>query len=204
MFSLSVTKDTLAASLWPVAAAGPAPRRAGRAVLLALGGTALLTVSAKIQVPFYPVPMTMQTLVVLVLGMAYGWRLGAATVVLYLAEGALGLPVFAGTPEKGIGLAYMAGGTGGYLIGFALGAAACGWLAERGWDRGVASTALAMLIGNAIIYVPGLLWLGALFGWDKPILAWGLTPFLLGDLTKLALAAAVLPAAWKLAGRRAR
>lgn len=175
-----------------------------RGMVLAVAGTALLTIAAKIQVPFYPVPMTLQTFVVLALGMAYGWRLGAATLLLYLAEGALGLPVFAGTPEKGIGLAYMLGGTGGYLIGFVLAAAACGWLAERGWDRGVVRTAAAMLIGNAIIYVPGLLWLGGLFGWDKPILEWGLTPFLLGDLTKLALAAAVLPLAWRWLGRPGR
>jgi biotin transport system substrate-specific component len=145
--------------------------------------------------------MTMQTFVVLTLAMAYGWRLGGATLLLYMAEGAVGLPVFAGTPEKGIGLAYMLGGTGGYLIGFVLAAALCGWLAERGWDRNVAKTALAMLAGNVIIYVPGLIWLGGLYGWDKPILEWGLTPFVLGDLTKLALAAAVLPLAWKWLGR---
>ena len=191
---------TLAGTLWP-------PGKANallRAMVLALAGTALLTVAAKIQVPFYPVPMTLQTFVVLALGMAYGWRLGAATLLLYLAEGALGLPVFAGTPEKGIGLAYMLGGTGGYLIGFVLAAAVCGWLAERGWDRNVAWTALAMAIGNAVIYIPGLLWLGGLFGWDKPILEWGLTPFLLGDATKLALAAAVLPLAWRWLGRPGR
>jgi biotin transport system substrate-specific component len=95
----------------------------------------------------------------------------------------------------------MLSGTGGYLIGFVLAAALCGWLAERGWDRNVAKTALAMLAGNVVIYVPGLIWLGGLFGWDKPILAWGLTPFILGDLTKLALAAAVLPLAWRWLGR---
>jgi biotin transport system substrate-specific component len=155
-------------------------------------------------VPFYPVPMTMQTMAVLVLGMAYGWRLGGATVVLYLAEGALGLPVFAGTPEKGIGIAYMLGSTGGYLLGFALAASACGWLAERGWDRNPVRTAVALLAGNVLIYVPGLLWLGALFGWDKPILAWGLYPFLLGDLTKLALAAAIMPLAWRAVRRIGR
>ena len=138
----------------------------------------------------------------LVIAMAFGPRLGAATVMLYLAEGAVGLPVFAGTPEKGIGLAYMLGGTGGYLLGFLLAAALVGMLAERGWDRNVGTTALAMLFGNVVIYVPGLLWLGTLFGWDKPILAWGLTPFLLGDVTKLALAAAVLPLLWKLAAKR--
>ena len=168
-----------------------------RSIILAVIGSALLWLSAKIQVPFWPVPMTMQTFVVLTLGMAYGWRLGAATVMLYLVEGAAGLPVFAGTPEKGIGLAYMLGGTGGYLVGFVLAAAVCGYVAERGWDRRVVTTALAMLIGNALVYFPGLLWLGSLFGWDKPIVEWGLTPFILGDVVKLALAATVLPFVWK-------
>jgi biotin transport system substrate-specific component len=189
---------TLASAIWPTTAA----RNILRNIILAVGGTGILWIAAKIQIPFYPVPMTMQTFVVLALGMAYGWRLGAATLLLYMAEGAVGLPVFAGTPEKGIGIAYMLGGTGGYLIGFVLAAGACGWLAERGWDRNVVMTALAMLAGNVLVYVPGLLWLGTLFGWDKPILEWGLTPFILGDLTKLALAAAVLPLAWKLVRRR--
>ena len=202
MPSLSVTAETLAATLWPVEQAEPAAKRALRNLLLAVVGAQLIWLSAKIQVPFHPVPMTMQTFLVLGLGMAYGWRLGAATILLYLAEGAVGLPVFAGTPEKGIGLAYMAGGTGGYLFGYLLAAAACGWLAERGWDRSVVSAALAMLVGNVLIYIPGLLWLGILFGWDKPILEWGLTPFVLGDLAKLGLAAALLPLAWKLVGRR--
>jgi len=173
-----------------------------RLTVLAVLGTLLLTLAAKVQVPFYPVPLTLTTLVVLGLGMAYGWRLGAATLALYLLEGAVGLPVFAGTPEKGIGLVYMMGPTGGYLLGFFLAACVCGWLAERGWDRSVTTTALAMLIGNVIIYLPGLLWLGSLLGWDKPILEWGLTPFILGDAFKLALAAALLPMAWKLLRRR--
>jgi biotin transport system substrate-specific component len=202
MPSLSVTAETLAATLWPVGQAKPAAARAVRNMFLAVVGAQLIWLSAKIQVPFHPVPMTMQTFMILGLGMAYGWRLGAATVVLYLAQGAMGLPVFAGTPEKGIGLAYMAGGTGGYLLGYVLAAGACGWLAERGWDRNVITAALAMLAGNALIYIPGLLWLGILFGWDKPILEWGLTPFVLGDLAKLGLAAALLPLAWKLVGRR--
>lgn len=192
-----VIHSTLIGTLWPAESTS----RAIRFVVLAVAGTALLTLSAKIQVPFYPVPMTMQTFAVLVIGIAYGWRLGTATLLLYLAEGAVGLPVFAGTPEKGIGLAYMMGGTGGYLVGFALAAAVCGWLAERGWDRNAVTTALAMLIGNIIIYIPGLLWLGAVFGWDKPILQWGLTPFLLGDAAKLVLAAATLPLVWKLIRR---
>jgi biotin transport system substrate-specific component len=161
---------------------------------LAVAGSLLLWASAKVQVPFYPVPMTMQTFAVLVIGAALGWRLAFATVALYLAEGMAGLPVFAGTPEKGIGLAYMVGPTGGYLAGYLLAAPAVGWLAERGWDRRVLTTALMMLIGTALIYAPGLLWLGSVVGWDKPVLAWGLTPFLPGDLAKLALAAALLPA----------
>lgn len=168
-----------------------------RQMSFALGGSLALWLSAKAQIPFYPVPLTMQTFVVLAIGVVAGWRLGAATVALYLAEGALGLPVFAGTPEKGIGLAYMLGPTGGYLIGYLLAAAACGWLAERGWGRGIVTTALAMIAGNALIYTFGLLWLGTLLGWDKPILAWGLTPFLLGDLLKIALAAVLFPAAWR-------
>jgi biotin transport system substrate-specific component len=165
---------------------------------MALLGTALLTLCAKIQIPFYPVPLTMGTFAVLMIGMTYGWRLATATLLLYMCEGAAGLPVFAETPEKGIGLNYMMGGTGGYLVGYVLAASACGWLAERGWDRNFASTILVMLVGNALIYVPGLLWLGVLYGWDKPILEWGLTPFILGDITKLALAAALMPLAWTL------
>ncbi len=168
-----------------------------RILALAVLGSMALWVSAKIQVPFYPVPITMQTFVVLAIGMGFGARLGAATVGLYLLQGLAGLPVFAGTPEKGIGLAYMIGPTGGYLLGFVLAAAVVGYLAERGFDRNVFTTAIAMFVGNVVIYVPGLLWLGALFGWDKPILAWGLTPFLAGDLVKLALAAAAMPLAWR-------
>jgi len=166
-------------------------------IILATVGSLALWLSAKIQIPFYPVPMTMQTFVVLVIGMVYGWKLGGATILLYLAEGAMGLPVFAGTPEKGIGLAYMLGGTGGYLVGFVLAAMACGFLAERNWDKNVLTTAAAMLIGNAIIYMPGVLWLGILFGWDKPILEWGLIPFIPADMLKLALAAVTLPLIWK-------
>jgi len=191
--------NTLIAVLWPPAASPDLARKA----VLVVAGTLVLTAAAKLQIPFYPVPMTMQTFAVLVLGMVLGARLGAATVAAYLAAGALGLPVFAGTPEKGIGIAYMLGPTGGYLLGFVLAAAACGALGERGWSRNALRTALAMLAGNVLIYVPGLIWLGTLLGWDQPILEWGLWPFLLGDLTKLALAVAVLPLAWRLVdGRR--
>ncbi len=190
-------QPTLAAALWPVAT----QRRLLRGLVLVVVGTLLLTLSAKIKVPFYPVPLTFQTLVVLALGMAYGWRLAASTLAVYLLTGALGLPVFAGTPEKGIGLAYVMGPTGGYLLGFIMAATLCGWLAERGWDRRVASSVLALLLGNVLIYLPGLLWLGAVVGWDKPVLQWGLYPFVVGDLLKLGLAAAALPFAWRLLRR---
>ena len=189
-------------TIWPETGHGRVTREAWRKMTLALAGTLLLTLSAKVQIPFYPVPMTMTTLVVLMIGVAYGWRLGGATVLLYLAQGAAGLPVFAGTPEKGIGLAYMVGPTAGYLAGFLLAAVVVGWLAERGWDRRIGSTVLMMLIGNLVLYIPGLLWLGWLFGWDKPILEWGLTPFLLGDALKLAVAAATLPVLWRVLQRR--
>ncbi|MAW51983.1 MAG: biotin transporter BioY [Geminicoccus sp.] len=169
-----------------------------RNLILAVAGSLLLWISAKISIPFWPVPLTMQTLVVLMIGMAFGARLGAATVALYLLEGAAGLPVFSGTPEKGIGLAYMMSTTGGYLFGFVVAAGAVGFLAERGWDRNLSTTALAMLIGTVLIYIPGVLWLGMVLGWDKPILSWGLTPFLAGDALKLVIAAVLMPSLWRL------
>ena len=178
------------------------PEKFAVSALTALAGSVLLTISAKIAIPFYPVPLTMTTFVVIGLGLALGPRLGLATVALYLLQGALGLPVFAGTPEKGIGLAYMAGPTGGYLMGYLLAAFAAGFLAERGMDRSPLTAFLAALVAGAVIYVPGLLWLGALFGWDKPILAWGLTPFILGDVTKAALAALVFPATWAMMAKK--
>jgi biotin transport system substrate-specific component len=197
MANLFLAPATLADAVWSQDKSNALLRN----VVLAVAGSIVLWMSAKIQIPFYPVPLTMGTLAVLLIGAAYGWRLGLVTVALYLAEGAVGLPVFAGTPEKGIGLAYMLGGTGGYLVGYLLAVGAVGWLAERGFDRNFFTTALAMLIGNILIYAPGLLWLGILFGWDKPILEWGLTPFIFGDLTKLALAAAILPGTWALVNK---
>ena len=160
-------------------------------VLLAVIGAAALWLSAKIKVPFYPVEMTLQVLVVLLIGAAYGWRLGGATVALYLAQGALGLPVFTGTPEKGIGIAYMMGPTGGYLLGFLVMAVMTGWALQRIGTRNVFAVGAVMLVADAIMFAFGLAWLGTLFGWDKPILEWGLYPFILGDLTKVALAAAL-------------
>ena len=167
-------------------------------------GALLLTLSAKVQIPFYPVPLTMQTLVVLAIGFAYGRALGVFSVLLYLGAGAAGLPVFAGTPEKGIGVAYLLGATGGYLFGFVIAAGVCGALAEKGWDRRASTTFAAMLLGNLIIYAFGLLWLGALLGWDKPLLQWGLYPFIPGDLLKIALAMVALPGAWQMLGKRRR
>lgn len=178
------------------------PEKLAISALVAIAGSILLTLSAKISIPFYPVPLTMTTFVVIGLGLALGSRLGTAAVALYLVQGALGLPVFAGTPEKGIGLAYMMGPTGGYLLGYLLAAFAAGTLAERGFDRSPLTAFLAALVASAIIYVPGILWLGALFGWEQPILAWGLTPFILGDATKAALAAAVFPATWAMISRK--
>ncbi|WP_417432997.1 biotin transporter BioY [Kiloniella sp.] len=169
-------------------------------MLMVLVGSLALWASAKIQIPFYPVPMTMQTTVVFMIGMAYGWRLGGLTIMLYLFEGAMGLPVFSGTPEKGLGLVYMMGTTGGYLLGFFFAAVLLGWLAEKGWDRNYISTAVAMILGNAVIYSFGLLWLGSIVGWDKPLLEWGMLPFLMGDVVKLALASLLLPTVWKLLG----
>jgi biotin transport system substrate-specific component len=168
--------------------------------MLALLGTLLLAASAKVQVPFWPVPMTMQTFVVLCLGAVLGPRLGSATVLLYLAEGAAGLPVFAGTPEKGLGLAYMAGPTGGYLVGFVAGAAVVGWLAERGWDRSMPLLFVAMLIGHLAIFVFGVAWLTQLIGFEKAWLT-GVAPFYAATLFKTGLAALLVPAAWKAVSR---
>ncbi len=169
---------------------------------LVLGGSALIAICAQISVPMYPVPMTLQTLAVLVVGLTFGARLGVVTLLAYLAQGALGLPVFA---NGGFGPAVLMGPTGGYLFGFVAGAAVTGWLAERGWDRSVALTALAMAIGNAVLYLPGLVQLQAVTGapWDK-VWAWGAGPFLLGDAVKLAVAALAVPGAWALLGRLRR
>jgi biotin transport system substrate-specific component len=175
---------TFADVLWP-AHGVPRPLRA---LLLALLGSALLTISAKLEVPFYPVPMTMQTLAVLVLGMSFGARLGAATVLLYLAEGAVGLPVFAGTPELGIGIAYMMGPTGGYLAGFVLSAAITGWLTERRHDW--PALVLAVAAGSIVVFIPGVLWLAQLIGFEQSI-AHGLAPFVWGTLLKGAIAVAL-------------
>lgn len=192
MNELTLKSNTLAQTAWAT------DKTLVRSIILAVLGSVALWISAKISIPFWPVPLTMQTLVVLMIGMAFGTSLGVATVLLYLAEGAVGLPVFSGTLEMGIGLAYMMGTTGGYLVGFVLAVGTVGCLSERGWDHTPQTTAATMLIGNIVIYIPGLLWLGAVIGWDKPVFAWGLAPFLAGDALKLVLAAFLMPTLWKL------
>ncbi len=175
-------------------------------IVLVVAGVLLLALAAKIKLPMWPspVPITMGTFAVLTIGAAYGSRLGLVTMVAYLIVGAAGFDVFAGSSAEAAGLSYMLGGTGGYLIGYVLAVLVLGQLSTRGWDRSVLWMALAMLIGNALIYVPGLLWLGQLYGWDKPIVAWGLTPFLAGDALKLVLAALMLPTVWALVGTARR
>lgn len=192
------------AAPFPVLAEALAPQsgaalRLKQIALIGLGILAL-AIAAKIKIPMWPVPITMGTFAVLGIGAAYGPRLGAATLLGYLAVGALGFDVFAGSSAEARGLSYMMGGTGGYLVGYLLAALVLGALAQRGWDRSMGWMALALLVGNVLIYVPGLLWLGTLYGWDKPILDWGLIPFLPGDALKLALAALLLPALWRLVG----
>lgn len=176
--------------------------RIKQAVLVVLG-IAVLAVAAKIKlmVPPSPVPVTMGTFAVLTIGAAYGPRLGLATIIGYMAIGALGFDVFASSTAEMNGLEYMMGGTGGYLVGYVLATLALGFAARRGLDRNVIGMGVALLVGNALIYIPGLLWLGNMYGWEKPILEWGFTPFVIGDLMKLALAALLVPAVWKLVGK---
>lgn len=170
---------------------------------LVIAGIALLTLCAKIKVPVpgSPVAVGMGTFAVLSIGAAYGARLGLVTIVGYMLIGMLGFDIFQSSTNELNGVSYMMGGTGGYLVGYVMATVLLGFLAQRGWDRTVGMMALAMLLGNILLYIPGLAWLGALYGWDKPILEWGLTPFIFGDFLKLALAALILPLAWKLVGR---
>jgi biotin transport system substrate-specific component len=171
-----------------------------RAVILIALGTALLTLSAKVNLPLPYVPMTLQTLVVLMIGAAYGWRLGSATVVAYLAEGAIGLPVFAGPVG---GLAPLFGPTGGYLMGFVLAAFATGWLSERGWDRSVPRLFVAMGLGHIMILAAGYTWLavGMKLGVEKAWLV-GIAPFIAASVIKNALGAALVPAIRRIVDRR--
>lgn len=179
---------TLADLLWPAREGLP---RIARAAALVVVGSLLLWLSAKIKVPLFPVPVTMQTAVLFLIGIAYGPRLGMATALLYLAEGAIGLPVFAGTPERGIGLVYMVGPTGGYLMSFVAIAGITGWFAQR--YRHWAMIALGILVAIIVNYTLGVAWLARFVGLETAITA-GVLPFLLPDLVKLALATALAEA----------
>lgn len=171
-------------------------------LLLVVAGSLVLWVSAKIKVPFYPVPMTLQTLALFGIAAAYGLRLGVATVALYLIEGALGLPVFAGTPEKGIGLAYMFGPTGGYLVSYLFAAAIVGYAVERGLGRNPFKLFGAMLVAEVVILSMGFAWLAWLLGSEKAF-AFGVGPFIYADLVKIALASCLVPAIAALFSKRA-
>jgi biotin transport system substrate-specific component len=166
-------------------------------IALAVLGTLLLAVSAKTKVVLGPVDMSLQSLVVLLIGAGFGLRLGVATLVLYMIEGAAGLPVFQSTPEKGIGLLYMIGSTGGYLAGFVAMAAIVGWAADRGFDRNPISLLCAMLVAEIVMMAMGFAWLAVLIGAEASF-QFGVLPFIVPDLIKVGLGAALVPAVWSL------
>ncbi len=189
---------TLAATLWPSSHAHLAAGRLVRPLALVAAGVCLITLGAKASVPFWPVPLTLQTLAISVVAAAYGLRLGVATVAAYLVAGLLGAPVFAG---MSVGVAPFVGPTGGFLAGFLVMAAIIGAAADRGWDRAWPKILAAMALANIVVFVPGLLWLGTFTGYGAKLLAAGLWPFALGTVVKTALAAALMPLAWSLVAR---
>ena len=153
-------------------------------ILVIFFGSILLAISSKIKIPFYPVPMTMQTFVVLFLGMSFGYKIALATVSLYLIEGIIGLPVFSNSPEKGVGLVYFTGPTMGYLIGFLIATFLAGYFKFEG---NLINSFIKLLISVSTIYILGVFWLGSLIGWDKPIIQLGVTPFLLAEMFKIVI-----------------
>ena len=155
---------------------------------IVLLGSILLAVSSKIKIPFYPVPMTMQTLVVVLIGITFGWKIGVATVTLYLLEGIIGLPVFSGTPEKGVGIIYFTGPTMGYLLGFVVTVFLCG---KFNYDKNLLNNFLKLMLATSFIYLLGMVWLGTLIGWEKPIFKLGAQPFLFAELLKILIATLV-------------
>lgn len=157
-----------------------------KSLLAILLGSIALTISAKIKIPFYPVPMTMQTFVVLFLGISLGHKIGLATIGLYLLEGIIGLPVFSNSPEKGLGLLYFTGPTMGYLIGFLI---ACYLASMIKFEDSYFVILGKLVLATSTIYILGLLWLGTLIGWDKPIFALGAKPFLLAEIFKISILA---------------
>ncbi len=155
-----------------------------KSFLIIFLGSIALTISAKIKIPFYPVPMTMQTFVVLFIGIAFGPKIGFSSVSLYLIEGIAGIPVFSNSPEKGIGIVYFTGPTMGYLIGFLAASFLAGYL---DLEKNIILIFLKLISAVSIIYILGVLWLGFLIGWEKPILQLGVKPFLLAELFKICL-----------------
>ncbi|MDJ0639311.1 MAG: biotin transporter BioY [Paracoccaceae bacterium] len=202
-------RPVLSDVLWETSGSGVWLKR----VVLLVAGVAALWISAKVQIATLPVPVTLQMLVIMVIGAAYGPYLAAATVGSYITLGLQGLPVFAGTPEKGIGLAYALGPTGGYILGFFIAAYAVGLLARAGWDRSILSMAAAMAVGILCVYIPGVIWLSAGFGllgggsegafmgygWENWY-AYGVKTFIWIDALKLVVAVLAFPAIWKLVG----
>ena len=154
-------------------------------LFIALVGSIILAISSKIKIPFYPVPMTMQTLVVLIIGIGFGWKIGVTIVSLYLFEGIIGLPVFSGTPEKGIGIIYFTGPTMGYLLGFLAAVYVSG---KFMYDENLFKTFLKLFLATSLIYILGIIWLGSLIGWDKPVFQLGAQPFLLAEFFKVLIA----------------
>ena len=177
--------------LWPQSGAV-------REILFALGGSWLVALTAQIVVPLWPVPITGQTFGALLVGALLGKKRGAISLLAYLGQGAVGLPVFAGGTA---GIAKLAGPTGGYLVGLVVAAWVVGWLSQRGWDRRFTTAVAAMLIANISIYVFGLPWLANFVGW-RAVLTGGLMPFIVGDVLKIALAALALPWGWALVGAK--
>ena len=199
---MNTSSPSLAVQLWPAAS-----NRILRNIALVALGCVLLWVSAKVKVPFWPVPMTLQTFAVMALAAAYGSRLGVATVIAYLAAGAAGLPVFTNTPPDVAGLAYLLGPTGGFLIGFAAAAFIVGYAADRKWDRSVPKLLAAMVAADVVVFGLGLAWLGVAvpaLGYSWGLLKAGLFPFVLGDLLKILIAALAVPAGWHLLRGSAR
>lgn len=159
-------------------------------ILFILFSTCLLTISSKIKIPFYPVPMTMQTFIVLGIGITLGPRFGSIVLISYIFEGLIGLPVFAGTPEKGIGITYIIGPTGGYLLGYVVSAYLAG---KINFNYSFPIRFFLLVVALSPVYILGLTWLGILFGFDKPLLEWGLVPFVLAEVFKIALLAIFIP-----------
>ena len=193
----NATSRALAVAVWPETV-----NRAVQAAVLVVAGTAILAISAKTQVPFWPVPMTLQTLAVMAIAAADGSNLAVATVIAYIAEGLVGIPVFAGAAA---GPAYVLGPTGGFLLAFVVGAAIVGFAADRGDSRSFAKLAIAMVLADVVIFALGLVWLGAAvpkIGYSAKLLSIGLYPFVLGDLLKIALASMLIPAVWGLVRRK--